>query len=291
MPVLPAEVFAASTIKAWRSILDSVGVTTCIPKDLAPLLADGKLAEAAEEFALLLGTPIFLEPEKGPDGGLLLNKDDGDRILMSSGVRSQRWQAYLEPPQSPSEGEGDAEEHAQELGAVERAQVLYDKLKPLSAVGANWLNKLARSQTEVTKVTVLVNRAGGPDAPPVPAQCLHTDLGAGVVGMAGFMPLVPCDVLVAPFSQHTIMAHEAVMGVSSIAASALAALAVPKHRLVRLQMKPGQIVAVQGNVVHAGSDGVAGEAWPRIHFYVTRKETDNETHPLVENNPLFTAMF
>ena len=62
--------------------------------------------------------------------------------------------------------------------------------------------------------------------------------------------------------------------------------AVPAHKLLRLQMVPGQIVLLHGHAVHAGDAVILGAWAPYIYFYMKQ-----DTHPAESFGRLFAAMF
>ncbi|GLC61235.1 hypothetical protein PLESTB_001734000 [Pleodorina starrii] len=68
-------------------------------------------------------------------------------------------------------------------------------------------------------------------------------------------------------------------------------LSVSAPKMVRMHMKPGQIVLLHVNTVHAGDAGVLNTWSPRIHFYVYQGSVDNETHPVEPMGSLFAALF
>ena len=59
-----------------------------------------------------------------------------------------------------------------------------------------------------------------------------------------------------------------------------AALALPKHKIRRLVLQPGQALFVHGNTVHAGDAGKE-DCWiPRLHMYVLPGQVKDRTYPV-----------
>lgn len=68
-----------------------------------------------------------------------------------------------------------------------------------------------------------------------------------------------------------------------------AALALPKHEIRRLVLKPGLALFVHGNTVYAGDAGKE-DCWiPRLHMYVQPGQVKDRTYP-VQCKPLHASL-
>jgi ectoine hydroxylase-related dioxygenase (phytanoyl-CoA dioxygenase family) len=53
------------------------------------------------------------------------------------------------------------------------------------------------------------------------------------------------------------------------------------YKCVRLWLRPGDVVVMNGNTIHAGDAGVPEQNAARVHYYVG-KEKGNNTYPLAQ---------
>ncbi|GLC47442.1 hypothetical protein PLESTM_002074700 [Pleodorina starrii] len=119
----------------------------------------------------------------------------------------------------------------------------------------------------------------------------HVDLAPGVSGFVGFLPLEPVSVLVSPGSHTAVQLYHKLKEAQPQVPDEGIMLSVSAPKMVRMHMKPGQIVLLHVNTVHAGDAGVLNTWSPRIHFYVYQGSVDNETHPVEPMGSLFAALF
>ncbi|EFJ42408.1 hypothetical protein VOLCADRAFT_97483 [Volvox carteri f. nagariensis] len=301
---VPAELFAAHDITQSRRLLDTFGVAVRVSKELEERIMSSGAAAAAIEFAELMGQALSREPLRGTDMGFAHGKNGDDHVTMTIGEGAQRWQAFLERPkeswgppvakerngkdqeydatsdEEDEEGkEGDAEDlvkHEASLDEGEdafkkytRSLELYRVLRPFRKKGTSWLNEVASgSGAGVSQVTVLVNHPGGPGDSPVRSETCRTELTPWEAGLAGFMPFTPCEILVAPYSQHAVKGYDAIMKINPQAAKAAALYAMPTYKMVHMKMKPGQIVIIHGNTVHAEAEGASVRYWNYLYWAI-----------------------
>ncbi|GLC52739.1 hypothetical protein PLESTB_000662700 [Pleodorina starrii] len=188
-------------------------------------------------------------------------------------------------------GEGAEGSEGEREASLKKAIMLYERLLPIRSFGYHYLRKVARSGESVQKAVVLANHPGKPGDPPVGVQATHVDLAPGVGGFVGFMPLAPVSVLVSPGSHVAVQLYHKLREAQPQVPEKGIMLSVSAPKMVRMHMKPGQIVLLHVNTVHAGDAGVLNTWSPRIHFYVYRGSVDNETHPVEAMGPLFAALF
>ncbi|GLC77417.1 hypothetical protein PLESTF_001933400 [Pleodorina starrii] len=188
-------------------------------------------------------------------------------------------------------GEGaDGDEGEQEV-SPQQVLKLYKRLLPIRRFGSSYLRNVARSKESVQKAVVLANHPGKPGDPPVGVQATHVDLAPEAGGFVGFMPLAPVSVLVSPGSHIAVQLYHKLREAHPQVPEKGIMLSVSAPKMVRMHMKPGQIVLLHVNTVHAGDAGVHNTWSPRIHFYVHQGDVDNETHPVEPMGPLFAALF
>ena len=126
--------------------------------------------------------------------------------------------------------------------------------------------------------------------PPAPAQQLHMDLAPEMKGYVMFVPLAPASVLVVPCSH--VWARQWARLQRKKHDEAVIAATMPKYPVTRLELHPGQVLIMDGNLVHAGDAGRPGEWTPRLHWYIQRPlVVPNDTHLDTTLGGRFAAAF
>ena len=130
------------------------------------------------------------------------------------------------------------------------------------------------------------HKPGGP-------QLLHADVQAGVQSRVVIVALSDdMTLLVAPFSHVTVRGRAYFDHLPTDAeADEIVGMIMPRFPLIRLRLKRGQLIVMDGNTVHAGDAGQPHKYNPCMHWYAVQNSVGNATQPLAIMGPSMEASF
>jgi hypothetical protein len=220
-------------------------------------------------FALEKAVPIFQKLAKGADGRLILGADD---FLMIDTGTNQRRQAPFKSSLAPFKPLGAATELLRSV--AESMSTLETKLKIQSPV-----------------VLINTQEVG---QPPVSAQDFHVDIPPTSPATPGFVAIMAMEsdvtLLVMPYSGIAVRDFIGFKNGCSTLDQKLPEL-FPKFKAIRVKLKVGHILLLNGDTVHAGDCGVDGKHGLRIHWYAQADEVLNETFTIEQFGDGFGERF
>jgi hypothetical protein len=265
--LVPAEALFGSTPSSMHQRLNQSGIALLSPEWLPRQCAG--LAESAEAYLSgPVAESIFQHGQENEDGSAVEDENGWPVLFVGTG---QRKQAPL----------GKAPEDLKRHAEFVKQQFRKDIFGHFKGV----------QQLRFQGGVVIGNDPGTPGTPPIEAQQLHVDQQPGSRGYVVFETLsADATILVAPGSHNWVRILEARKTAEKLTEGQMLA-DVPFFPVVRLSFQPGQLLIMDGNLVHSGDASTAGQWTPRLHWYLQRESIDNVTYLITMIGGGFAARF
>jgi hypothetical protein len=162
------------------------------------------------------------------------------------------------------------------------------KIKEVMAV-------LGEDKLRLADPNMLVN-VQEPGQKPVTKQGWHTDMAEGKWGIVAIGAVQPMTLLMFPGSrfeiQEFLRLEQLVADLKIKMVDMDAWLKSRSFKAVRLVLKPGDLLFLTGDTIHAGDRGINGQPSLRLHWYITKDGTvDNSTTHLTNYDDDFNQCF
>lgn len=239
-----------------------------------------KTAIAAADAA---SEPILHEIARGEDGEAARRRGN---LIEDLGTKQRRQAFTLDILAKLDAGQGRVADQMRDFVSGMRGSLEEYIIRPLNAAVPK--AKRLRLYEEV----MILNRPG---RTPVKRQFFHNDQDAKLPrAYVAIAAVERATILFAKYSHIAIRdcARRVGTGPGQISLEAFIRT-MPTYKIVRLTMEPGDVIIMDGNLVHAGDAGRPGSYSARMHWYIQAGRNAKETvsFPLIALGRLFAEMF